>query len=203
MTKIAVDIVLLPPDNITEMAIRLNNQLVKNFNSPIILDTSNTLPHISLAMGAIDQKDIPAIENILKVIAEKTTLGQLKINAIDIAEHTPTTKVSSLLIENTEPLQVLHENIMNELADYLSPNVNADMIYSDEPVAEYSLLWIKDYRQNAAFENFLPHITLGFGQIKNYQLLVKFKPDKLALCHLANHCTCRKVLVEIDLKKKD
>jgi hypothetical protein len=69
------------------------------------------------------------------------------------------------------------------------------MIYGDQEVAESTLLWIKNYREKVSFENFFPHITIGYGQIESRVPQIIFAPSELALCHLGNHCTCRKVLV--------
>ncbi|HUS73133.1 MAG TPA: hypothetical protein VMY06_08710, partial [Sedimentisphaerales bacterium] len=98
-------------------------------------------------------------------------------------------------------LQSLHEKVMDKLEPYLSSNVTEDMIYGGEEVAETTLLWIKKYREKVSFENFFPHITIGYGQIENHSLPVSFVASELALCHLGNHCTCRKILVSIGLKR--
>ncbi len=45
-----------------------------------------------------------------------------------------------------------------------------------------------------------PHITLGYGQAKPpFSFPVAFAAARLALCHLGNHCTCRKVLASCRL----
>ena len=66
MTKKAVDVVLLPEEKITDMAIELNTQLVEKFGPRIVLNKSDCLLHISLAMGCIDDRDIPEINSILE-----------------------------------------------------------------------------------------------------------------------------------------
>lgn len=45
-------------------------------------------------------------------------------------------------------------------------------------------------------EDFLPHITLGKGTLDAKAGETSFTASRLALCHLGNHCTCRKVLGE-------
>jgi hypothetical protein len=103
-------------------------------------------------------------------------------------------------VEKTEELQLLHEEVMDKLTPYLSTDVTEDMIYGDQSVAESTLLWIKNYREKVSFENFFPHITIGYGQIEDHLSPISFVPSELALCHLGNHCTCRKVLYSIKLE---
>ncbi len=92
------------------------------------------------------------------------------------------------------------EEIMDKLTPYLSTDVTGDMIYGDQAVAGSTLLWIKNYREKVSFENFFPHITIGYGQIENLVPPITFASSELALCHLGNHCTCREILVSIKFK---
>ena len=194
----AVDIALLPPPHITNLAIQINTELVRNFASQIVLDQTNCLPHISVAMGCIDRENIPAAKNVLKEITEQIGLEDLTITGLDVTEHFASSQVSSFEIEKSAPLQKLHENIMSQMLPYLTSRVKADMLFDDD-VADSTLVWIKNYRENASFGNFYPHITLGYGKAQYKKLPIKFKPEKIAICHLGNHCTCRKVIFEIDL----
>ena len=80
----AVDIVLLPIQKITDLAIEANGRLVDKFNSEIVLHKQNCLPHISLAMGCIDENEIPLIEAALKSISKKCKLYNLQINRVSV-----------------------------------------------------------------------------------------------------------------------
>ena len=52
MAKIAVDVVLLPSEEMMDKAIEINRELLKRFDNKIILNKENCLPHISLAIDA-------------------------------------------------------------------------------------------------------------------------------------------------------
>jgi len=200
MARIAVDVVLLPSDEMTDYAIEVNRELLKTFDNKIILNYENCLPHISLAMGCIDEKDISDIEKILRDIAKKYSFRELRV--VDIcAETIPTgKKVSGFKIEKTKELQLLHEEVMQRLAPYLTYDVIIDMVFSPPEVEEATLFWIRNYPEKSSFENFSPHITIGFGETDKVEVPIKFAASKLALCHLGNHCTCRKVLVSTELE---
>ncbi|MDH4240162.1 MAG: 2'-5' RNA ligase family protein [Phycisphaerae bacterium] len=200
MSRIAVDVVLLPDEAMTDKAIEINAELVKRFGNEIELNKENCLPHISLAMGCIEEADIASVEKVLEEIAKETSLPDLKVVGIRASGNSKGQTISVFEVEKTEELQSLHEEVMDKLAPYLSSDVTEDMIYGDQAVAGSTLLWIKNYREKVSFENFFPHITIGYGQIENQVLPDTFSVLKFALCHLGNHCTCRKVLVSIEIR---
>jgi hypothetical protein len=72
------------------------------------------------------------------------------------------------------------------------------MVYSPPAVNELTLFWINGYFKNSSFENFKPHITTGFGKIDSVVLPIYFNASKLAICHLGNFCTCRKILAFVE-----
>jgi 2'-5' RNA ligase len=196
--KKAVDVVLLPEEAVTNKAIEANAELVEKFGSQIVLNKENCLPHISLAMGCIDHSNISTVEKILQQIADRCPLGDLTICGVRTS-GSGTDAVSVFEVEKKARLQLLHETVLAELQPFLTPDVTADMIYGSSEVAESTLEWIKNYREKSSFENFFPHITIGYGQMKNLPSPINFTASKLALCHLGNHCTCRRIIVSINL----
>lgn len=199
MSVKAVDVVLLPDDDLTCKAIKANAELVGKFGRKIVLDKESCLPHISLAMGYIDEKDIFVIGNILESIAKEHPLGDLIIVGVKSSENAAGEKVSVLEVEKTEELQLLHQVVMEKMKPYLSYNVTADMIYGDEEVAETTLRWIENYREKSSFDKFSPHITIGYGELSSFPLPMNFTASRLALCHLGNYCTCREALTSVEL----
>jgi len=200
MGRKAVDVVLLPSEAMMDKAIEVNRQLVERFDGKITLNKEDCLPHISLAMGCVDEKEIPAIEKVLQAIAKECPLGNLRTVGIRAGTNAQGEKVSVLEVEKTEQLQLLHEKVMEEIGPYFSGDVTGDTVAGAE-AAESTLQWIRDYREKSSFAKFFPHITVGYGEIANRPVSVEFKASKLALCHLGNHCTCREILVSIELKR--
>jgi 2'-5' RNA ligase len=199
MNKKAVDIVLLPDEAVTQVAIDANAKLVAEFGDEIVLNKDTCLPHISLAMGCIDETDIGEVEIILRTIAEDTPALILRTAGVAISTNAKGQSVSVIVIARDKKLLSLHNEVMNRLESYMDSNVTADMIYPSGEIAESTLMWIRHYRTNSAFAKFLPHITLGYGRLDEFSFPAEFYPSKLALCHLGNHCTCRKILAAVDL----
>ena len=196
----AVDVVLLPDEGMTDRAIEANTELVERFGKEIVLNKENCLPHISLAMGCVDEKDIGAIEKVLNGIAKEYSLADLRAIGIETTVNSAGEKVSVFEVGRTKQLLSLHEKVVGKLSPYLSYNVTANMVYGEE-IEESTLLWIKNYREKSSFANFQPHITIGYGEAENGPFPIKFAASKLALCHLGNHCTCRKILASINLER--
>lgn len=203
MAKIAVDAVLLPSEEMTERAIAVNKELLKQYTNKgdkIVLDKESCLPHISLAMGCIDERDITDIEGVLQTIAKQSSLGRLGVIGVHGGMNSAGETVSVFEIEKTEGLQLLHEAVMRGLAGYFSYEVTADMLISTTKVSESTLAWIKNYPEKSSFKRFFPHITIGYGGINDLSFPIEFTASKLALCHLGNHCTCRKILTSAGLE---
>jgi len=199
MSKKAVDVVLLPDEVMTEKAIEVNAQLVERFGAEIVLDKEKCLPHISLAMGCIEDSDIGRIEIVLRSMAAGFPPGTLKTAGVAVNTDARGQSVSVLVVAREKKLQLFHEEVMTALAEYLDSSVTEDMIYPSGRIAGSTLLWIENYRAGSAFRKFLPHITLGYGRVDEFSFPAEFYASKLALCHLGNHCTCRKVLTAVEL----
>jgi 2'-5' RNA ligase len=216
VVKIAVDVVLLPSQAMMDRAIAANRRLLRIGTDKITLNKRDCLPHISLAMGCIEKTDIPNIERTLRTVAKSRPPGPLTIVGIRVGTDAAGRKVSVFEVGKTDLLQSLHEAVMRDLSPYLSSNVTADMLLGEPAADDSTLQWIRDYPEKSSFENFFPHITIGFGQIAEHAVRrrsgparagvpsasegphlpspIEFHATQLALCHLGNHCTCRKVL---------
>ena len=199
MGKIAADIVLLPDESMTEAAISANVELVSRFGSEIVLDRERCLPHISLAMGCIEESDVAEIGGVLVKITSLKRCGFLRAVGRFLGTNAAGEKVSSIEIERSEELQSLHEEIIKAMEPYFRYEVSREMIWGGGRVAESTLKWISDYTKNSSFEKFFPHITIGYGDAKGSSFPMEFSVSSLALCHLGNHCTCREVLLSIEL----
>ena len=198
MSRIAVDVVLLPSDEVTTRALEANRELLKQSPDKIVLDRENCLPHISLAMGCIDRRLIADAQGTLRALAEERALERLVSVGIRVTANRAGELVSVLELKKTETLQSLHEEVMGRMRADLGRNVTAEMVFSPPPATESTLAWIRDYSEKSSFERFFPHITLGYGQLDDFLFPARFTAPRLALCHLGNHCTCRRILASAE-----
>ncbi len=195
MSQIAADIVLLPEAKIARLAVETNRKLIGGSGREIVLDETTCLPHISLAMGCIESEQVASIGKMLSAVVKACPVGKLTITGVVTVLNARNEPNSLFAVAKTEALQRLHEQIMETMEPYVSRDVTAEMLCGDEEIAPGTLAWIGDYRRKAAFAAFFPHITLGYGVVTEPMTFpIAFVALQLALCHLGNHCTCRKVL---------
>ncbi len=201
MKKIAIDVVLLPSEEMVDKAIEINKELLKDYENKIVLDKQKCLPHISLCMGCVNEEDIPEIENVLRDISLDFSKINLSVDKLE-KETIPTGKiVSGMSIVKTDMIQSLHEDIMKKLWKFLSYEPEISMLFNPPEVEEVTLYWIKNYKDKYNNSSlFSPHITVGFGETDKFQFPISFTASKLAMCQLGNYCTCRKVLFSHNLK---
>lgn len=197
---IAIDVVLLPSEQMMNRAIEINQELLRDHERLIVLDKKKCLPHISLCMGCIEESEIPEIKNQLDEIASEFSPFHLHTTDL-VAENTPAgKKVSVLQIKNQEDLQRLHETVMKKLWKYLSYDVEMSMLFNPPEVNKETLYWIRNYANNYEDPSlFDPHITVGLGKTGHFQTPISFSASEIALCQLGNYCTCRKVILTSEL----
>ncbi len=199
MGKKAVDVVLLPDESMTDRTIEANHLRLPQPEQKIVLNKHNCLPHISLAMGCVEHRDIETIGEILNQLARSYAPKRLRVVGVQCSTSFSGEPVSVFEIERTKQLQQLHETVMDKLEPYFSYDVTADMI-AGGLADESTLGWIRNYPTESSYSNFSPHITIGYGRLDQSDFPIDFSVAALALCHLGNHCTCAAILPSAGLK---
>lgn len=201
LNKRAVDIVLLPSEEIMEAALQMNQELLRRFEKKIVLDRNHSLPHLSLAMGALEEEDLPAAAHFLEEIASYFPPIPLIFSGMQAGPIATGETVSTWEIDPTAALQSLHEAVFNRLSPLLTHDATAEDFIDFPNAAQTSVDWVNRYPEAAAFEHFSPHITLGVGKLEpNRSFPARGIASRLALCHLGNYCTCRRILFETALR---
>lgn len=196
MAQIAVDVVLLPSDEVMDLAIEVNKQFLKDIENEIALDKKTCLPHVTLLMGVIEENQVRDVEKKLQEIAKRFSPLELSIPSVKVTDKPDGSRMSSFVIDKTAELARLHETAVTQLIPpFTYDKVTMDMFYSPPPANERTLRWVEDFATKSVHENYQPHITLGMGVPEAVTFPIKFTASKLALCHLGNYCTCRKILV--------
>ena len=198
MAKIAIDIVLIPPKNISDLAIELNK---KTDQSKIKLgqNLGEAIPHISLAMGAIYINDLSKLELDIKSIIENHHALNLKLNGTRGGEIEDEGYIYGIEIEKTDELVSLHTEVMDILKKYYSSDFDEGSFADKGQGIKRAFKWVSNYTEHSAYGKFRPHITIGFGEAQKIEGL-EFVASTLAICQLGSYCTCKKVLREFSLK---
>ncbi len=184
-----------------EACMQLNQALRKNGESRIVLNASDCVPHISLAMGCVKEEDLPAVERVLIEVASTVPPLTLPIVGLGVGRASTGESLSSLLIEPTCQLQSLHETVMRRMIPHMAYDATPETFADPHATRASSAQWVNNYAKAASFEHFFPHITIGIGTLDASVPLPAHCPaSMIAFCHLGHDCTCRRILFETALR---
>ena len=200
MKKIAINVVLLPPDPVMDIALEWNQLLCKVRPANIALGKLQYLPHISMVMGCIREEQLAQASELLQSIAAQHIAPVLEVPNIRTVSSASGNTVITLDINSTRELTALHESVVNTFQPLLTQDADEAAINDIPPISSDAIAWINHYIPDQCFDNFWPHITLGFGDPLPTFQPVSFQGSRLAICHLGNYCTCRTILAEAILK---
>ena len=188
MAKIAIDVALLPPEEVMDTAIEFNQKSDPKFE----LSKTDRRPHITLSQAVIDEADFDEVRSSLEEIASK-------FQPLNLEAEITNDPATFLRIALTKPLADLHQAIMKGIDKLVSYDAQAEH-FLDSEVRESSLEYVRNFRTNAAFKNFDPHISIGVNEKVEEKHPLSFTVDRLTVCHLGNYNPCRKILWEAHLK---
>lgn len=191
MTKLAIDIVLLPPEHIMDLCIEIN----KGDPFGRILAKDDWVPHATLFMGLIDEKDIQKVSDIIYNISNNHQSFNLEIIETYFEEKEDGSRNHGFRIKPTEELQQLHEELMEQLKEYLTTEATPEDFFGEGATTDY----INEFEQKWSHQNFDPHITLRAHEVTYNQFPISFTSNKIAMFQLGKGCTCRKLLFSKEL----
>lgn len=194
---LALDIaILLPPDASASVEL-LNTQLSappEGFRF-----SARHLPHISLVQQFSPTTELTVIEQTIADVVSKHPPIDLTLASITTSQTT-----SSLTVTPSPVLDTLHRRLMDQLAIFdvgLGDEhafINTDTTPTDAARLR-DITWVSQFRTEAAYDAFAPHVTLGVGAIKTTIPKTTFTASVIALCILGRFCTCQKVLASWEL----
>ncbi len=203
MTVLAVDVVLIPSAALFDAAITLNRALQGEPDAPIVLNSSDCFPHVSLAMGGVRADEIPAVATAIETVAAAYSGVELVPTAFHARQSSTGYVVTSVELERTSPLQALHERVMRAMEPYVIGDATPEMFVDPAAVTPSTVGWVREYAAVASFDRFWPHMTLGMGTLPDgLPLPARGPASRLALCHLGPHCTCRRIVTETTLRDR-
>jgi len=205
--EIALDVVLIPPGPVIDEAIRINRALLAMHpqDDAIMLDATACIPHMTVAMAAVKSRDFSAITDAIGKIAEKCSPMTLSITGISAVTVAGGRKVSGFDITRIDALQLLHKTVMHAVEPYALQETKPEMFagYEKGRVEDTAIDCLRRFSKRSSFSNYSPHITLGYGRIPDLvpgtPFPIRFLAQRIAICHLGKHCTCRSILSSFDL----
>ena len=196
MTKLAIDIVLLPPEEIIDICIEINKKAKTN----VPLGKNDFVPHNSLCIAVTEEENIRKVIWILKEISQEFSSIQTKI--IEIVPAKGDRNSDWFKIKKNSDLQHLHKIIIDKLKHLLTfKSTSPEIFYKKErETIEKIPTTLKNGYLNYAYDKYNPHITLCCKEAKWDDFPLIYNAKKLALFHAGKNVTCRKILFETELR---
>lgn len=200
MSKIAVDIVLIPPKDIINKSVEANQGLQTGLNK-IPLDATTHVPHITLAMGVIENEHLAQVLSNIGKVATQYNSFSFKINHLYHA-HLPTNEdIVGFGLSKPQKLQHLHTECMQAISAYTINDFDKEVLFDGATADNMTLDFIRHFPEKSVGSHFSPHLTIGFGHPDHIVIPeISFEADNLAVYQLGNYCTCQKELATFKLK---
>ena len=187
MRLLALDVALLPPPPVREMAVHLSEALPRAASKGLVLDAEH-LPHVTLTQHFIDVNDTSRVLVAIDDVLADTGSLRLHVPGAGKARHTVW-----ITIERSPVLLALHERLMNALEPFERQGGGPSAFYGGD-ARPGDVQWVANYRNASALAAFTPHITLGHANAPPRIEPFDFEANVVAACHLGRFCTCRQAL---------
>lgn len=201
--KIAIDVVLLPPEEIMDLCIKINRKAVQKGLAHFVLGEKDYLPHVSLAMGCIERRKLKKVQQIVQQTVSSFWATKLQLTEIFLVVSSSGQKLFILRIGKNQALQRLHEMLMKSLQPWFTEYTHPDALFTKKGEKKVGDLdYVRAFGEKYAFEHFEPHITLWCAEAGPMKLPHSFIASTVAIGHLGCSTTCRKILFSTELKKE-
>ena len=195
MNNITIDIAILPPEDIMSLCIDINKKAHLVGNDKGQLNKTDFLPHITLAMGTVKEKDFQKLIQKVELIVSKFSKLNLTLEKFYFITDKTGKRCYGFKITG-EKLQQLHETLMDELNHLISNEGKKESTYDQAEIPTFANEYDK-----YSYKKYFPHITLKCREINEIFEKKSFITSRIAICHLGISSTCRKILFETKLKQ--
>jgi len=192
MRNIAIDVALLPPPEIEQLAMDLNASLIEGVDDPPIrLDKNPCLPHATVVMAGVEEGSVDAIAERLKVVVSELMPFRAEISQTYGEEN----DFCGLELVKSPEILEFHKRVAAIVQPLAQSGITNEMFITEE-LDGFMVPYMENFFQESSFENYYPHITVGHGQLGSVDPHT-FVFDRVAICHLGMWGTCQKILGEI------
>ena len=184
---IAVDVAMLLPPDVADLAVALNRALPIGESQGLVLDATH-LPHVTLAQLFVATERLDALLDRIGTIVGAQGPLHLRVTG-------GTRGASSVWmdIERSAAIATLHERLMTTVAPFEERHGSA-LAFDGRDARPADVDWVTGYRRSASFDRFAPHVTIGHAGTPPALAPFEFEARTVAACRLGRFCTCRTVL---------
>ena len=196
MTLVALDVALLPPPPVADLAVRLSAGLPRTQSEGLRLDPVHP-PHITLIQQFVREAELEEAIGRIDRIARDTPAIPLRVEGGSKGRSSV-----RMDIDPAPALVSLHTRVMEELQEFERTAGSAGDFFEGD-ARPGDVIWVSGYRATSSFAAYTPHITLGHAPSPPHIAPIEFTASTLAACHLGRFCSCRHVFRSWTLRERD
>lgn len=185
---LALDVAMLPPPDVRDLAIRLSTALPDADVEGLRLDEGR-LPHVTLTQQFVRTGDLNRILGRLDHVLRRQPPLTMHVTG---AGKTLAGTVW-MAVARSDALASLHGRLMEALREFEQAG-GGPAAFVDGDARAADLGWVTGYRLQSSVLAYAPHITLGHASEPPRVEPFTFEATTVAACHLGRFCTCRRVL---------
>ena len=201
---IAINVLLLPDQQMASHARELNAQLRSNDPAGFALDDTH-VPHISVLHQYVRSEDLPKILDAVQRVASRANIVGRELTTTGLEHSGWNGRVLTTLgVHRTSELEALQQALIAALQSYRQPAGTESAFYtSGDPggVDPSTIDYVASFLEKHSGDQFKPHFTLGFSDAEFAEQLkarekdpVTFRIADVAVFQLGNVGTARKKL---------
>lgn len=191
MSDIAINIAIIPPIKLQELAIWLSKNL-HGGTDKVELSIQDYIPHITLLFWCIDRSKVWELQKILD--KHTRTIQPLQIYLKGVKESAIETGDiwSSLEIKQTPELQQLYETIIEYIKPLLSyEDITPSLYYEPHTIERITLDWTKKHKQKSSKDIYQPHLSLWIWKWIKDLSGEDFISKEIGIFQIWRYSTCR------------
>jgi hypothetical protein len=186
----AVNVLLLPDQESSGRAVRINGLLRQSDPSGFTLDASH-LPHISVLQGYVEAKSLPAIYRAVERLSTELPLTGRQLTVLGL-EHKAwgNQEITNIKVAKTPELEAFQAHLVSALSPYLAKTGDGSAFLSstrDPDVDQETIEYVRAFVQKHTGAAFEPHITVGISDAETARKVTAQQgaPPKLTLASVA------------------
>jgi len=186
----AIDIAILPPEDVSARAIALSAALPAGESQGLLLG-GDCLPHITLTQQFVPAASLDTLFAQLDHMLRDRAALRLRVTGGGGSRSV------WMSIERTPELVSLHDQLLH-VTEPFEATGDASAFFGED-ARERDVRWVREFRSESSFDRFTPHITLGHASEPPVVEPVEFVATTIAVCHLGRFCTCRRIIRKWEL----
>jgi hypothetical protein len=204
----AIDVLIDPDEQAIERARKINARLLESLPQGWALDDTHK-PHITTLQRYVRTADLNKVYDAVGKILAETEMSSLGYQAVKITHADwgfPGYGPTVLLVQVSPEVLAFQAKLESAVSPFVQSGGTAAAFVADpgEVISPTIIKWVGAYVPDQIGDGkYLPHLTVGAGKFDDLKIIeaepfdaFNVHPEAMAVYHLGNNGTARKLLKE-------